>query len=264
MIRFCPLFSSSSGNSVYIGDRGGGVLVDVGRSAKQTENMLLNIGVDPSTLKGIFITHEHSDHVGGLNVFAARYKIPVYGALGTVLELKKKNVLNEKHIDVVINDSPVEIGNMLVEPIRTSHDCADGRGYIITGSDGSTRAGIATDTGYVSPELLSKLTGCKLCYIESNHDIDMLKAGPYPYILQKRILSNIGHLSNDACAEALTHLVNKGTTHIILAHLSRENNTPHLAESTSLNALTAMGALPDRDYVLTVAQPENTSGILTV
>ncbi len=264
MIKFCPLFSSSSGNSVYIGDNGGGILVDVGRSAKQTDLMLKNIGVDPCEIQGIFITHEHTDHVCGLKVFAAKHNIPVYGATGTIYSLRQKGILTEKHIDNAFSDGEIEIGNMLVKPIRTSHDCADGRGYVITGSDGVTKVAIATDTGFVSPQLLTEITGCKLCYIESNHDVDMVKTGPYPYPLQQRILSNIGHLSNDACADTLRALVNKGSTHFVLAHLSRENNTPTLAYNTSIEALREMGALENRDFILKVAEPENQDGLIYI
>lgn len=264
MLRFCPLFSSSSGNSVYIGDRNGGLLVDVGRSAKQTNNMLGNIGVDPSFIKGILLTHEHSDHICGLSVFAAKHNIPVYGSAGTILALKTKGILNGKHIDITLNDTEIAIGDFCVEPFKTSHDCADGRGYVITGSDGTTRAAIATDTGYVSTDILSKITGCKLVYIESNHDIAMLKSGPYPYTLQKRILSDTGHLSNDACADALRALVNRGSTHFVLAHLSQENNTPELAYATATSALTEMGALENRDYILKVAEPENCNKMMII
>ncbi len=264
MIKFCPLFSSSSGNSVYIGENGKGILVDVGRSAKQTDLMLKNIGIDPCEIQGIFITHEHTDHVCGLKVFAAKHNIPVYGAPGTIFSLKQKGILTDKHIDNAFSDGEIYIGDMIIKPIRTSHDCADGRGYVITGSDGITKVAIATDTGFVSPELLSEITGSKLCYIESNHDVDMVKTGPYPYPLQQRILSNIGHLSNDACADALRALVNRGSTHFVLAHLSKENNTPQLAYQTSIDALREMGALENRDFILKVAESECCDGLIYI
>lgn len=264
MLRFCPLFSSSSGNSVYIADRDGGILVDVGRSAKQTELMLKKFNIDVSSIKGIFLTHEHTDHTNGLSVFAARHNIPVYASAGTLLALKNKGVLSAKHVDISLNTDNIELAGLNIKPFRTSHDCADGRGYVITGCDGTTKAAIATDTGYVSSEILSSITGSKLVYIESNHDIAMLRSGPYPYTLQKRILSDIGHLSNGACADALTALVNKGTTHIVLAHLSRDNNTPTLAYNTATQKLLDIGALENRDYILNVAEPENSNGIIMI
>lgn len=256
-MRFCPLFSSSSGNSVYIGSAESGILVDVGRSAKQTREKLAEIGVGEESIKAIFITHEHSDHIKGLSVFAAKNNIPVYASAKTLLALRKSGVLTEKHMDFVADENGVEVGDFFVKPFHTSHDCADGRGYVVSAQNGNSRAAIMTDTGYVSSEMLSAVTGCGLVYIESNHDVAMLKTGPYPYILQQRILSNIGHLSNDACSEALRALVNKGTTQFVLAHLSKENNTPELAYDSSVSALSEIGALIGRDYLLDVATPEN-------
>lgn len=256
-MRFCPLFSSSSGNSVYIGSAESGILVDVGRSAKQTREKLAEIGVGEKSIKAIFITHEHSDHIKGVSVFAAKNNIPVYASAKTLLALRKSGVLTEKHIDCVADENGIEIGDFFVEPFHTSHDCADGRGYVISAQNGNSKAAVLTDTGFVSSEMLSAVTGCGLVYIESNHDVAMLKTGPYPYVLQQRILSNIGHLSNDACAEALRALVNKGTTQFVLAHLSKENNTPELAYDSAVSALSEMGALIGRDYLLEVATPEN-------
>lgn len=264
MIKFCPLFSSSSGNSVYIGSKESGILVDVGRSAKQIREKLNEIGVEESAVKAVFLTHEHSDHIKGLSVFLKRNKIPVYAASGTLLSLRKDGILTDIHKDFTLDENGIDIENVFVKPFRTSHDCADGRGYVITAGDGVTKIAIATDTGILTPEMMNNITGCKLVYIESNHDVKMLKTGPYCYSLQQRILSDKGHLSNDTCSKALEYLVNKGTTQFVLAHLSKENNTPHLAYETATSALSKMGALVDRDYLLTVAEPENKTGMVLV
>ncbi len=264
MIKFCPLFSSSSGNSVYIGENNAGILVDVGRTAKQIRERLSGIGVEESAVKAVFLTHEHSDHIQGLSVFLKRNNIPVYAAPGTILALRKKGVLTDCHTDFTIDDKGIEINGMFIKSFKTSHDCADGRGYIVEGSGGNSKVAIATDTGVVTQEILSAITGCNLVYLESNHDVDMLKTGPYHYDLKKRILSDKGHLSNDACADVLRALVNKGTTQFVLAHLSQENNTPHLAYETATHALTEMGALINRDYLLKVAEVENTEKAILV
>ena len=122
MLKFCPLFSSSSGNSVYIGDREGGILIDVGRSAKQTDLMLEKIGVDVDSIRGILLTHEHTDHVNGLSVFAKKHKIPIYAAPGTLLELRNKGIINENHIDNAIGTDDFSVAGLNIKPVRTSHD----------------------------------------------------------------------------------------------------------------------------------------------
>lgn len=264
MFKFCPLFSSSSGNSVYVGTAESGVLFDVGRSAKQIREMLERSGIKSDAVKAIFITHEHSDHVKGLSVFVGKRDIPVYASSGTLLALKMKNIITPQMRDFAVGTDSIEIAGLTVTSFCTSHDCADGRGYIVTDADGVTKAAICTDTGYVSSGVLSVLTGCRLVYIESNHDVAMLKTGEYPYQIQQRILSNIGHLSNDACADALRALVNKGTTQFVLAHLSEKNNTPQLAYEAATNALTEMGALEGRDYLLSVAPPESCGEFFSV
>ena len=175
MIRFCPLFSSSSGNSVYIGEKNSGILIDVGRSAKQTREMLNKIGVEESAVKAVFLTHEHADHVAGLSVFLKKNNIPVYASAGTLLSLRKKGVLTDCHTDFTLNDEGVEINGLFIKPFKTSHDCADGRGYTVTNNDGSSKVAVATDTGIVTPEIINSITGCNLVYIESNHDVNMLK-----------------------------------------------------------------------------------------
>lgn len=259
MSRFCPLFSGSSGNSMYIGSGREGILIDAGRSAKQLDTALKNCGIDPGTIRALFITHEHSDHIQGLRVFASKYNLCVYTSAGTLQALHEMNHLCEKYTAQVIEPQGVEAGGMFVTPFSTPHDSRESVGYVIRTGDGR-RVTIATDLGYVTPEVRSAVTGSDLVVIESNHDVGMLKNGGYPYYLKRRILSERGHLSNESCACELPELVRKGSTRFVLAHLSRENNLPQLALETSLCALTGANMKQGVDFELTVAGRENTTG----
>ena len=143
----------------------------------------------------------------------------------------------------------------MISPFRTSHDVAESCGFSVTASDGRKLC-VATDTGIVTDEMRAALTGCDLALIESNHDIGMLRNGSYPYLLKRRILSDVGHLSNLACGEFITELIKSGTTRFVLGHLSKENNIPSLAYRTTKSALDCIGAEENRDYILTVAGSE--------
>lgn len=251
MARFCSLFSSSSGNCTYIGSADGGILIDAGVSAKQIGLKLDCIGVDPFSIGAIFVTHEHSDHIKGLRVFASKYNIPVYASAGTIGELERLGVVNGRFQLNPIEDIIFTAG-MKTERFRTSHDVAESCGYIITTSD-DRKIAVATDTGIVTDEMRNALAGSDLVLLESNHDIGMLRNGEYPYLLKRRILSDRGHLSNIACSEFAVELVKSGTTRLVLGHLSRENNIPELAFQTSKSALDCAGAVEYRDYLLQVA-----------
>lgn len=251
MARFCSLFSSSSGNCTYIGSSGGGVLIDAGVSAKQITLKLNSVGVSEKDIGAVFVTHEHSDHIKGLRVFASKHHIPVYATEGTIRELEKLGVLNGKFDVQPIGDG-VECNGQLVTAFRTSHDVAESCGYTVMTGDGR-KICVATDTGVVTPEMRAALTGSDLALVESNHDIGMLRNGSYPYLLKRRILSDVGHLSNIDCGDFVTDLVKSGTTHLFLGHLSKENNIPSLAYRTSKSALECAGATENRDYILKVA-----------
>lgn len=255
MARLCPLFSGSSGNSYYIGSRSAGLLIDAGRSARQLDNMLRLCGIDPLAIQGILVTHEHSDHVIGLRVFARKYGLPVFASAGTLSALG--STLED------VKTYPVETGlqlaGMTVDPFHTSHDCAEPMGFRVKTEDGR-RFALSTDLGYLSEEVRESLLGTDLVVIESNHDPEMLRTGPYPYPLKQRILSDQGHLSNGACAGFLPELAKSGTKRFLLAHLSRENNSPALALETSLSSLVQAGFVRDVDFLLDTARVENTAG----
>lgn len=262
MARFCSLFSSSSGNCTYIGSSGGGVLIDAGVSAKQISLKLDCIDVRPEDINAIFVTHEHADHVSGLRAFASKYKVPVYATAGTVSALEKSGIANGKFEISVIPENGLECAGQFVKAFKTSHDSAESCGYTVTTSD-DRKIAVATDTGVVTDTIKAAVDGCDLILAESNHDIGMLRNGSYPYMLKRRILSEVGHLSNVACGEFVTELIKNGTTRFILGHLSKENNMPELAFQTSKAALDCAGAVQFRDYILKVAgSPEPETVVL--
>lgn len=253
MAKICQLFSGSSGNSTYIGCGNGGILIDIGMSAKRITQALSDIEVDPCSLQGIFITHEHHDHVAGLRVFAARHHIPVFGPEGSMIALEDGGHLCG--VDGYILDMPqIAVGDFCVSSFTTSHDTKASCGYRIILPDGQAVA-VCTDLGFVSEAVRQGITGCGTIVLESNHDVDMVKTGPYPYHLKERILSRRGHLSNDACAAELPRLIEQGTTRLILAHLSKENNIPMLAKRTATATLKEYGITENKDYILEVAMP---------
>lgn len=253
MAKFCPLFSSSSGNSIFINGGNDSILIDVGMSAKQIEDGLKRIGADADSVRNIFITHEHTDHVKGLKVFTKKHKACVFMTQGTYEALVKTDALDNACECRIIGEG-TDIGCMSIKAFHTSHDVNESCGYSIEMANGRKIA-VATDLGIMTDEVYNGLKSADLVMIESNHDVNMLQCGSYPYLLKRRILGEKGHLSNDACAEAVLNLLNDGTTRFVLGHLSKENNLPQLAYQTSVSALSTAGAEEGRDYYIRVAKP---------
>ena len=252
MARLCPLFSGSAGNSYYIGTQTAGILVDAGRSAKQLDCMLKACDIDPQAIQGILVTHEHSDHISALRVFAKKYKLPIFASSGTLNALQ--GTLGEA--ETFPMEQCLQLADMEIRYFHTSHDCAEPIGFRIHTADDRTVI-VATDLGYISEEVEQGILGAYFEVIESNHDEKMLKEGFYPYYLKKRILSDEGHLSNRVCAAMLPKLAQSGTTRFLLAHLSKENNSPRIAHELALQALIGAGLTENQDFLLTVAKPEN-------
>lgn len=251
MARAVPLFSGSKGNSYYIGTASEGVLIDAGRSCKQIELAMEANGLKMSSISAVFVTHEHTDHCSALKVMAKRYNFDVYGSLGTINALEQGGKVDPKTATRLI-ESEIAIGNMLVQRFDTPHDAAESCCYRVTASDGKS-ALVATDMGVMLDSVRNAAAISDFVVLESNHDIEMLKNGIYPFHLKQRILSNKGHLSNSACATELAALVKGGTLRLMLGHLSEENNTPNLALSTSVSALEQAGLTYKSDYTLDIA-----------
>ena len=256
MARFCSLFSSSSGNSTFLSSATTSILVDAGVSARRMVKALNDREIDPKSIGGMFLTHEHIDHVNAVRILATNHNIPVYATEGTLEALKESGVINGKFTAEVIPESGINIGDLFIKSFKTPHDSRESCGYTVMMPDGQ-KVAVATDIGHMTDEIMSNLKGSSLVMLESNHDEGMLKNGPYPYYLKRRILSDVGHLSNNSCAEAVTELLKSGTVRFFLGHLSRDNNFPELAYETSASALKTMGAVEGRDFFLEVNKIEN-------
>ena len=256
MARIYPICSSSSGNCTFIGTRGHGILIDAGCSFSALCNALAEIGTTPDDIEALFITHEHSDHIKAVPMIAKKTGIPIFASAGTIAALMNDNrnpLPSGAHIYDILQES-YRSADFLVEGFPISHDCAQGLGYAVT--YGKRRLAVCTDTGYVTPEAEQKLLGCEAVLLEANYDPELLRRNlRYPPQLKRRIMSEEGHLSNEAAAEFAVKLALSGTKHFILGHLSRENNTPATAETCVEKALAAQGFTRERDYTL-IAAPE--------
>lgn len=231
--------SSSSGNCCLIQGGGERVLVDAGISAKRIRDALSRAGLSFSELSGIFVTHEHSDHIKGLSILLKNTPVPVY-APGTVAAALRRLVSGVSPcLRPFAPEDPLVLGGLTVLAFPTSHDTVQSVGYRFT-AEGNSIA-IATDTGCITDAMLRYLPGADIALIEANHDEQMLRYGPYPAALKRRILSDEGHLSNAECTWLASVLAQSGTKQIVLGHLSAHNNAPGLALRTVRRGLDGSG-----------------------
>lgn len=247
---FSSLYSGSSGNSIFISSENTRVLVDAGMPGKSIEGALKEIGEKPEEIDAIFVTHEHSDHIKGVGVLSRKYNIPIYANEATWKGMLKQ-VGNIKDHNIKLMNSSVSIKDMDIVSFAIPHDAAAPSGYSLL-SEGK-KVCIATDLGYFSEDVKQNIMDADLLLLESNHDVEMLKFGPYPYVLKRRILSDIGHLSNDACGKAIIEIMNHKQRRIVLGHLSNTNNYPELAYATVANILNENNIAIGKDIFLSMA-----------
>ena len=252
-MRLLTLYSGSGGNSTYIELGDAKILIDAGKSARRLCSALCDVGVCIDEIDAIFITHEHSDHVSALETLTKKHKIPIHITKESAVRFSSDrfDALRECIVahETVFEE---EIKGVNIHSFRTPHDSRMSVGYRIEFSDGENKLaiGFATDVGYVTKTICAALLGCEAVVLESNHDLDMLKSGPYPLDLKKRILSKGGHLSNAESARFAAHLAENGTRAFLLAHLSEENNTP----DTALDEF--ISSIANTEIQIAVADPE--------
>ena len=238
-MRFVAFASSSGGNCSLIQGCGASVLLDAGISLRRIRAALSLRGMTPGELEGLFITHEHGDHIASLKSLTKYYALPVYAPAPVARRLSALMPELESVLRPLDPGEPVVLGGLTITAFPTSHDTEGSAGYRIDSPEG--RFGLCTDTGVVTDGMLAAMAGCDAALIEANHDVDMLRRGPYPYPLKRRILSARGHLSNDDCAAFACALARAGAKQLVLGHLSQENNTPRRALDTVREALDADG-----------------------
>lgn len=254
---FCSLYSGSSGNSIFISSGRTKILIDAGLSGIKIATALKEIGEDIKELDAIFVTHEHSDHIKGIGILSRKHDIPIYANNLTWQAMENSIGTVKEHNIKVIDSNPITIKDLDISNYKIPHDAADACGYTIC--SGGKKASIATDLGYFADDVKNSICDSDIILLESNHDIEMLKFGPYPYELKRRILSKTGHLSNDDCGRAILDIMNEKKKHIVLGHLSKINNYPDLAYQTVVNILKEESIIPDKDIVVSLAKRDNPS-----
>lgn len=264
-MQLYSIASGSSGNCIYLGEEDGGILIDAGISRKRIVTGLERKGLSLDDIKAIFITHEHSDHISGLGPVLRKNPIPVYATADTVSAIWEKinmNNISPELFHSIRPEEEIEAGEMLVRPFSISHDAVDPVCYTVEKQ--GKRAAVATDMGCFDDTIIRVLGQCDSVLIEANHDINMLQVGPYPYSLKMRILGNKGHLSNTSCADLIKEILHKDLKHLVLGHLSRENNFPQLAYRTVLDELEKTETWGTLDTRLMVASRDEPTELLKI
>lgn len=263
MINFCTLFSGSSGNCTFITDQKTKILIDAGKSGILIEASLKKIGCNIRDIDAILVTHEHIDHIKGIGVLSRKYDIPVYANKKTWEAMSSiVGEINDTNVKVFKTNEMFEIGDMAIKPFDIPHDAAEPVGFSFY--IGTKKITTATDIGHVNDNLFGNLKNSDILLIESNHDIEMVKACRYPYYLKQRILGDRGHLSNEATGKLLCNLANYKLSKVLLGHLSKENNFPELCYKAVSNILESSNIKIGKDIKLEVALREKESTMYAI
>lgn len=263
-MRFESIASGSSGNCIYIGSETTHLLMDVGISRKRTAEALKELDLDLKDINGIFLTHEHADHIAGLPVIARKTDMPVYATQGTIdeiLRMSKFRDFDPERFVPIRADEKLTVGDLVIDPMRISHDAAEPVGYRVR--YGSKKVCVCTDLGCYSDYTVECLKDSDVILLEANHDVNMLQVGPYPYPLKQRILGRRGHLSNVSSGQLLSKILNDHMKGIYLGHLSQENNLPELAyETVRVELMDADSIYRAEDLPIHVADRKKASGLV--
>ncbi len=259
-MRYSVLASGSTGNSFFIGTEEIRLLVDVGLTTKRIEGLIREIGEDPTQLNGILITHEHVDHIRGLSVLARRYELPIYSNQATWQAIRKSvKDLDDRHVQIFETGERHQLGDLVVESFGISHDAAEPMGF--TFAHQGKKLSYVTDLGYVSEKIKENIFNSDVLVMEANHDVELLRMGRYPWNLKRRILGDSGHLSNEACADALIDVIGSATRQVYLAHLSKENNMIDLANMTVRQILGEAGIDVESKVQINDTHPEKPTAL---
>jgi phosphoribosyl 1,2-cyclic phosphodiesterase len=241
------LASGSRGNCAIVASACTKILVDAGISCRETFKRMKAIGEDPRSLSAILITHEHSDHISGLATLAKKLRIPVF-MTGATHQAWSRALRDENGVRPQLekferfeSGHSFQVGDIAVRPFTIPHDAADPVGFTFRAE--GIKVGIATDLGYVPISVRDHLRGSDVLVVESNHDLEMLRVGPYPWSVKQRVMSRVGHLSNLALADFFTNDYDNGASFVVLAHLSEQNNHPEIARREAERALAPRGGL---------------------
>ncbi len=263
-MRMCSIASGSSGNCIYVGSDDTHLLVDAGISKKRMEEGLKTLEISGKELGGILVTHEHLDHIQGLGVFSRKYEVPIFATEGTIEGIKSCSSLGklpEGLLHPITIDEKFTIGDITVDPFEISHDARQPSGYRL--ESGGKSAAVATDLGMYTDYVVDKLKGLDAVLLEANHDIHMLEVGGYPYYLKQRIMGEKGHLSNELSGRLLCDILHDNLKHIVLGHLSKENNYARLAyETVKLEVTLGDNPYKGEDMNIQVAKKDSVSDIL--